>query len=194
MLGQKFALVVGGSFITALVGCAPDSEVTPVEINDVTDVDFTSPVQSARDGHIGGDIGPVEGVDAPAGRLGAWDDGSYMAVEAAAQLGDRAVMIFVSASNAQDLFVPGGSGHFVFGDYNGVGAQIGVLGCVGQEIDLYDQYDAPADEVDISVEGVDDEIAGPADVSVTVTGTWYIEHPGEETELRTATSSFILER
>lgn len=190
-MSTKLALVVAAP-VLALVGCA--AEPTAPAINDVQDIDFTSPVQGARDGHIGGDIGPVEGIDAPVGQLGAWDDGSYLAVEAASQLQDRAVMIFVSASNAGDLFVPGGRGHFVFGDYDGVGAQVGVLGCVGQEIDQYDQYDAPADEVDIVVEAADDELAGPADVQVTVQGTWFIEHPGEDTELRTASSTFILER
>lgn len=189
---NKLALVVAVPAF-AFVACAVEEPVEPV-LNDVSDVDFSSPVQSARDGHIAGDIGPVEGVDAPVGQLGAWDDGSYLAVEAAAQLEDRAVMIFVSASNAKDLFVPGGRGHFVFGEYDGVGAQVGVLGCVGQEIDTYDQYDAPADEVDVVVEAPKDGVGGPADVEVTVTGTWFIEHAGEETELRTASSTFVLER
>ncbi len=188
---KTMKLVVVGGFALAVAACGaePTSSIDNLEVKDV---DFTAPVTGAVDGHLSGDIGEVDGVDTRTARLGAWDDGSYLAVEAVGQLEDKAVMLFVSASNAGGLFVPGTDETFTFGDYDHDGAQVGLLGCVGREVDVYDQYDAPADEVRVVVEPAVN--AGDADVGVVVTGTWFVEHEGAATELRTASTSFTLVR
>lgn len=185
----KLMAGVGFSLATIACGVEPTTSVDGIE---TTDIDFSTPIVGATGGSLSGTIGPVEAVNTPATRLGAWDDGTYLAVEAVGMRDDKAVMLFVSASNAADLFVPGTNEHFTFGDYDHEGAQVGLLGCVGSEVDVYDIYDAPADEVEIVVEPAVN--AGPADVSVLVTGTWFVEHPGQETEIRTASTTFVLQR
>ncbi|MDP2340291.1 MAG: hypothetical protein Q8O67_04985 [Deltaproteobacteria bacterium] len=163
---------------------------------DIDPADFSGPITGARDGHLLGDIGPAEGINAPATRINSWDDGTYLAVDAVAQLEDRAAMLFLSASNAAELFVPGTEQTFTFNDYYDyeVGQpQIGLLGCVGQAIDVYDQYDAAADEIDVIVQPATD--GGPGDIDVEIVGRWFIEAPTDgAVSTREARGSFVLER
>lgn len=153
--------------------------------------DYTTQILGAHDGALYGSIGPANSISTPAGKLEAYDDGSYIAVEVAAQVdATNAVMMLITGSNASRLFVPGQQQHFSMDSYNlDDQPSLNVLGCVGQAIDLYDSYDAAADFVDLSVAA----ISGTSDVKVSVMGTWLIDQNGE-TSARLATANFILER
>jgi len=139
------------------------------------------------DGQITGDIGEQFDIDTPVHELHMWNDGDYAAVEGASQLNDEhAVMMFLSFTDP-DLLRAGTTAHMLFGDLeNG----LSILGCTGQGIGIYDTYDAPADIVDLIT--VDGELEGQ--VFVSVTGTWFIERPGQETLFQEAMITFTLQQ
>lgn len=139
-----------------------------VAVDEQPDVDLEGLFTGARDGHMRGDVGPATGINQAPQRLNAYDDGWYLSVESAAQLDDRAAMLMLSASNASDLFVPGMSGTFSLYEYEADGPQVTLLGCTGGSMDMYDEYDVPADEVDVVVE----EGEQPGEVVVQVAGRW----------------------
>jgi hypothetical protein len=180
----------------AVVGVSACGAGPTREGADVDPAVFTGPVSGARDGRLVGDIGPAQDIDSPTARINSWDDGTYLAVDAVVQLTDRAAMLFFSASNAAELFVPGTDQTFTFSDYYDyeVGEpQIGLLGCVGQAIDVYDQYDAAADEIDVTVTPADEGNAG--DIDVDIVGRWFIEAPADGVvTTRQARGTFTLER
>ena len=57
----------------------------------------------------------------------------------------------LSISNGQDIFKPGLDATFDIDGYDTEGVGVTMLGCVGQEVGIYDEYDMPADEVDVRV-------------------------------------------
>lgn len=129
------------------------------------------PVRGAVDGRLAGEIGPLSGIDSSATLLSAYDDGYYLSVETVVELfeQDRAVMTLLSVSNGADVFRPGLNATFTLENSNDDEVQVTVLGCVGQDVGVYDEYDAPADEVTVGVEEgeVEDEM------NVAVQARWY---------------------
>ena len=100
----------------------------------------------------------------------------------------------LSASNAEDVFVAGTSRTFRLDDYDADGAQVTLLGCTGQEMDVFDEYDVPADEVDVVVE----EGTEPGDVVVQIAGVWqsqdFDENGNRTGAAKTAQARFTLHR
>lgn len=142
------------------------------------------PVRDALDGHVTGSIGPVAGLDHDAQVLTAYDDGRYLSVETVVALEDRAAMTLLSVSNGSDLLRPGLNATFLLDDFNTGGPQVTVLGCVGQDVGLYDQYDMPADVTTIAVE----EGVNEGEMDVSLAARWYDRDP--TTGARLATSRF----
>jgi hypothetical protein len=123
-------------------------------------------VRGAHGAYIDGAVGPLV-LDNTA-RPTAYDDGWYLSVESVVVLPDRAAMTLLSVSNGTEIFRPGLDETFRLEDYGSEGPQVTLLGCVGQEEGIYDEYDMPADEVDVNItEGEGD------DMDVGVTGRWY---------------------
>jgi hypothetical protein len=144
-----------------------DIEDTLVETPDVDSA--YRPVRGAVDGRLVGEIGPLSGIDASANLLSAYDDGYYLSVETVVELDQRAVMTLLSVSNGADVFRPGLNATFNLENSTEGDVQVTVLGCVGQEVGVYDEYDAPADEVTVGVEEgeLEDEM------NVGVQARWY---------------------
>lgn len=180
-----FSLVAFG----LMMACGSPAELPTVEEKPF---DVTASFTDILSGEIRGDVGPEVGLNVPTVSAGVWDDGDYSAMELVGQRDDRAVMLFISATDAHDLFAPDTAMHFDRDQYQSqYGAPyIGMLGCVGQEIDQYDIYDAPADQVDLVVSTGDKT----NEVQVEMTGTWFVEYPGADTTLSVATASFTLVR
>ena len=157
------------------------------------DVQPSVPFTGARDGLMSGDVGPAVNINQAPDRLAVYDDGYYLSIEAVAQLQDRAAMLMLSASNAGDLFTAGTSRTFTFSNYEADGAQVYLLGCTGQQMDIYDEFDVPADEVDVVVE----EAPGgaPGEVQVQLTGLWNrYDDRGELVDTQKASSTFTLQQ
>ncbi|MDP2340292.1 MAG: hypothetical protein Q8O67_04990 [Deltaproteobacteria bacterium] len=149
------------------------------------------PFVGVRNGLMSGDVGPAVGINQTPDRLAVYDDGYYLSIEAVAQLDNRAAMLMLSASNAGDLFTAGTSRTFSFYAYEADGAQVYLLGCTGPEMDVYDEFDVPADEVDVVVE----EAPGgePGEVLVQLTGRWnQYDDQGEIFDVKKANSTFTL--
>ena len=126
------------------------------------------PVRGAVEGRLVGDVGPVDGIDGDAQLLSAYDDGTYLSVETVVQLEDRAVMTLLAVTNGALLFVPGLHATFTLENTGADDMQIALIGCVGQNIGVYDEFDAPADEVTVEVQaGQDDELL------VAVRASWF---------------------
>lgn len=109
------------------------------------------PVRSAVDGKLQGQVGPMNNLDHDASLLSAYDDGYYLSVETVVELQDHAVMTLLSVSNGADMFQPGLDATFTLDNYDTNGVQVTMLGCVGQDVGVYDEYDMPADEVQVNV-------------------------------------------
>lgn len=145
-----------------------DDDVDVIE-DDIDDVDLSARFTGALNGHMRGDVGPAVDIDQAPDRLTAYDDGFYMVVESVARLDERAAMLYLSVTNGADLFVPGASETFTMNDtYSEDGTYVTLLGCTGQDVDIYDEFDVPADEVDVVVE----EGEVPGEVVVQTTGRW----------------------
>ena len=168
------SLLAGSMLFTLLTGCLDrpqdiklsDSKPTPDNAN-LNDGQY-HPVRGARAGHVTGTVGPVA-LDHATSLLSAYDDGYYLSVEAVVDLNDRAAMTLLSISNGQDIFKPGLNATYQIADYDAEGVGVTMLGCVGQEVGIYDEYDMPADEVDVHVEA--GEVATEADVQLEA--RWY---------------------
>lgn len=127
------------------------------------------PVQGALDGHVRGSIGPVTGLDHDAQLLSAYDDGHYLSVETVVEFEDRAAMTLLSISNGREFFRPGLNATFGLDDFNPDGTQVTVLGCVGQGVGVYDEYDMPADTATLVVE----QGANADEMDVSLTARWF---------------------
>ena len=123
-----------------------------------------------------------------------YDDGFYTSVETAATTDDtHAVMTLLSVINGPAVFIPGFTGSFTWEtEATQDGPQASMIGCVGQEIGVYDQYDMPADEVLVDVaENASDDLA----VDVAVVGRWKVYVDGVPTDdFVEATTNFTLAR
>ena len=151
------------------------------------------PIRSAIEGKLQGVVGPVAGLDHDASLLSAYDDGYYLSVETVVQLQDRAVMTLLSISNGEDIFQPGLDATFTLDNYDSDGVQVTMLGCVGQDVGVYDEYDQPADDVHVTV----DEGDTSDDLLVSLTANWYDrdDQSGERLSTsRTAHTQFTLLR
>lgn len=151
------------------------------------------PVRGAVDGRVQGAIGPVAGLNHSASLLSAYDDGYYMSVETVVELDNRAAMTLLSVSNGSELFRPGLDATFSLDNYDNDGVQVTVLGCVGQDVGVYDEYDMPADEATVVVE----EGANPEEMDVSLTARWYDRDSNTGARLtssRTAETEFTLLR
>jgi hypothetical protein len=179
------ALLASGAVLTlCATGCGIDPGVDP-EIGPLTDEDAAAaPWRAARDGHVRGVIGD-QAVNDPAQRVDVFDDGAYRSIGTVALVGDRAVMTqLMAGEGVPHLFTPGLEADFPLDEQS----DVTLLGCVGQAVDVYDIYDAPADNVHVAV-GDDDALD---EVTVTVTGTWESEDKG--TPPTVAVTSFVLTR
>lgn len=132
------------------------------------------PILEAVTGRISGDVGPLHGLDHQATQLSAYDDGYYISIETVVALPDRAVMTLLSVSKGAELFKPGVSATFPL-DASSGDTRVTVLGCVGQDVDVYDQWDKPADEVDLEVTAPDPGSSENAanELDVDVHARWY---------------------
>jgi hypothetical protein len=151
------------------------------------------PVRGAVDGRLQGAIGPLSGLDHQANLLSAYDDGYYMSVETVVELENRAVMTLLSVSNGGELFQPGLNATFSLDNYDNGGVQVTVLGCVGQGVGVYDEYDMPADETTVLVRDGRDM----NEMDVTMTARWFDRDQQTGTRLttsRTAQTQFTLLR
>ena len=160
---------------------------------DANDVDAAPPFVGVRDGLLSGDVGPAVGINQAPDRLAVYDDGYYLSIESVVQLENRAAMLMLSASNASDLFVAGTNRRFTFSAYEADGAQVYLLGCTGQDMDVFDEFDTPADEVDVVVEEAPD--GEPGELQVQLAGRWNkYDNDGELINTQKATSRFTLRR
>jgi hypothetical protein len=173
-------VVIAGSMMVAALstGCLVDR---PYDDRDdglftrpsINDDGSYRPVRGAVDGRLQGDVGPLTGLNHDANLLSAYDDGYYMSVETVVELDDRAVMTLLSVSNGAEIFQPGLNATFSLDNYDNDGIQVTVLGCVGQDVGVYDEYDMPADEATVVV----DEGATPDEMAVQLTARWYDRDP-----------------
>lgn len=187
-------LTLAPTTIMGAVGCAP----APVDDAKVASVDADvpvqlGPIQGAIDGRVDGAIGPAE-VANNATEMSTYDDGYYITVETVVAFPERAIMTLLSVSNGADLFVAGNGGRWSLNEDPEGGPRVTMLGCVGDEVGIYNEYDKPADELDLSIDEPSSEL--PNEVDVTVHARWYDrdEH-GEHLETyRDAVTTFTLVR
>lgn len=163
------------------------------DFDDFDDVDTDGLITGVKNGSMVGTIGPAS-VDQTPDRLAAYDDGWYVSVESVAMLDTRAAMLMLSASNVGDLFQPGTAETFRLDEYDASGANVVLLGCTGANMDTFDEYDVPADEVDVVVEEGD----GPGEVVVQLNGRWNSQETGADGQpvaaAKTASATFTLQR
>lgn len=106
------------------------------------------------DGWLEGEIGPVAGIEHEASVLEGYDDGSFADVQVIAQTerGDAMTWLEIVGGMEHPDLVPGFQKTFRLQDfdYDARQLQVQAVNCAGE---MYNwDYDAPADEVDISVE------------------------------------------
>ncbi len=189
-------LLAGTAMAAALAtGCIQERSynISPqIEPNRPTLNDYAS-VRGAIDGHIRGDIGPVTGLNNDATEMMAFDDGDYASIETVVELPGRATMTLLSIVGPDTVLRAGFSGNFSLESYASDATNVTMLGCVGQEVDVYDEYDMPADEVNVEVVAGDQ----PDELDVAVTGLWH-DHDGSTGErldsYREASTRFTLLR
>jgi hypothetical protein len=167
LLTSGTALFSLGSVTACFAG--PDDPAVTDDGADVV-VDWDAPIASADGGRIVGDVGPALGVDSPASETSAWDGGTVVSVENVVALPDRAVMLYASITGASSLLRPGTRASFAVDDRTLDGPSVVLLGCTGREVNLYDEYDAPADVVDVVVDTAED--GPPNAIDVSMTGHW----------------------
>lgn len=197
---QIGTLLAGSALAAALTtGCLQERSynVEPgVEISNPDNpslINGYANVRGAIDGHIRGDIGPVNGLNHEASEMMAFDDGEYASVETVVQLPDRATMTLLSIVGPRTVLRPGFSGSFTLESYSSSSVNVTMLGCVGQDVDVYDEYDMPADEVTVDVQ----EGEQPDELDVTVAGVWHDHDPSTGERLATfqeASTRFTLLR
>jgi len=145
----------------------------------------------ATNGMMKGDIGPARDISQAPERLAVYDDGFYASIESVAVMQDRAAMMMVSTSRPDLVFQPGRSQTFLLSGYgDDEGRQVTVLGCTGSSIDYYDEFDVPADEVDVIVEAPPEANPTPGEVVVQVNARWL----NVDTEVRSASANFRLQQ
>lgn len=145
----------------------------------------------ASNGMMKGDIGPARDISQAPERLAVYDDGWYASIESVAVMQDRAAMMMVSTSRPDLVFQAGRSQTFLLSGYGDEeGRQVTVLGCTGASMDYYDEFDVPADEVDVIVEAPPEADPTPGEVVVQVNARWL----NVDTEVRSASANFRLQQ
>jgi hypothetical protein len=170
------SVLIASSALALATGCmverAYDVSGPSIEArNDPNNIDpprAYRPVRSAVDGRIQGDVGPARGINQDASQLAAYDDGYYMSVETVVELENRAAMTLLSVSGPDQILVPGYVGRHTLETYDQDSVNVTVLGCVGQQRGVYDEYDMPADEVTIAVAD-----GGNGELDVDMTARWF---------------------
>lgn len=188
---------IAGTLMTAAIttGCMLEPESSR-EINAeehprvAQNDDDYSIIRSASEARIKGVVGPVT-LDHTA-RPSVYDDGWYLSVESVVELEGRAAMTLLSVSNGQEIWRPGLSQTFSIEDYSADGPSVTMLGCVGQEVGIYDEYDMPADEVDVDIE----DGQGDDEMVVTLGARWHDrDEAGVKLDtFRAAQTAFTLSR
>lgn len=189
---------VAGTMMTAAMatGCLMepererDVEAFPNERNTGPADEEYRLVRTAFDAHIQGAVGPVV-LDNPA-LPAVYDDGWYLSVESVVELDNRAAMTLLSVANGAEVFAPGLKRTFTIEQYTSDGPSVTMLGCVGQEVGIYDEYDMPADEVDLEItEGATND-----EMVVAVNARWHErDDAGARLEsFRAAETTFTLSR
>lgn len=171
------SLLAGTAMAAALsTGCLQERSYNVEPGVELTNPNNTDPVRGpystvrgAIDGHIVGDIGPVSGLNHDASEMMAFDDGEYASVETVVELQDRATMTLLSIVGPNTVLRPGFSGTFTLESYSANAVNVTMLGCVGQDVDVYDEYDMPADEVTVEVAAGEQ----PDELDVSVAGVWH---------------------
>lgn len=179
------------------LGCNPGEEPVLDEargVNVANEPATLGPIQGAIGGRVRGTVGPVEAMSEDATELSTYDDGYYVTVETVVEKPEQAVMTLLSVSNVGDLFLAGNGGSWSLGSEDEDGTRVTMLGCVGDEVGIYNQYDKPADEVDVVIDepesGLDNEL------DVTVQGRWFArDENGEKLDtFHDAVTTFTLAR
>lgn len=184
--------LLGSSALAATLGLAPvlsgcgTEPIGPAPLEARSSYD--DPVVGVKAGRLQGQVGPAS-VDAAADPLAAYAAMSTLRVLGVAREEARAVMMQVTLRIDEIELVPGVIERFGADDLG----RLVLLGCVGQAIDTYDEFDRPANDVELVVERAPD--GGAGDVSVQVTGTWEAGTLAEPVEPATVASfSFVLVR
>ncbi|MBI1945162.1 MAG: hypothetical protein HYS27_05670 [Deltaproteobacteria bacterium] len=173
MRRNRIAITLAGTAMAAALttGCLQERSYTNTpEVEPALQVrgDYAA-VRGAIDGHIRGDIGPVTGLNHDASEMMAFDDGEYASVETVVELQDRATMTLLSIVGPGTVLRAGFHGSFSLESYASDAVNVTMLGCVGQEVDVYDEYDMPADEVNVDVEQGEQ----PDELEISATGIWH---------------------
>ena len=167
-----------------LAGCG----VAPVDLAPPdTRAAFDAPPRGVRSGYLVGEVGPAL-VDASASPLSAYSSMATLRVLGVARQQERAVMLQMTVRTDEVELVPGVNERFTRED---LGSLV-LLGCVGQEVGVYDEFDSPADDVELVVEPAPG--GGPGDVSVQLTGTWRRDAADDGEGGQVASLSFVLVR
>jgi hypothetical protein len=169
-MSAKRIFAVMGALAALSTGCLADrADQLQVNQKNTNATQSYRPVRSAVDGRLQGDVGPMTNLRNDANLLSAYDDGYYLSVETVVQLTGHAVMTLLSVSNGADMFQPGLDATFTLDNYDTNGVTVTMLGCVGQDVGVYDEYDMPADQVKVNV------TQGQADgeMNVTLNATWF---------------------
>ncbi len=164
--------------MAALCGCAPTSRKDPSTEGP------ESQGLGIRDAYIEGTIGPAELADVAQPSI--YDDGWYLSVESVVTMPDRAAMTLLMVSGGTDLVSPGLDETFTLED-----GRVTLLGCVGQESGIYDEYDLPADELDLQVDGESE-----FEMDVSATARWFDRGPDGQRLMtfREAETTFTMTR
>lgn len=152
---------------------------------DLDEGDGARLLQSAVGVGLTGDIGPARDIKESSPMASVYDDGWFAAIESVAVQPDRAAMLMLSVSNPAVALVPGAR-TWSFSEQSG-DTQVIALGCAGAEVGYYDEFDVPADEVDVVVE----ETPEPGEVIIQATARWTTAFPGE---VRTASGTWRVQR
>ena len=179
-LGQELAAI---STLALALACGTEPLV---EAAPEAPSPYDAPAAGVRGGHLRGEIGPAQ-VDGAAAPLSAYASMSTLRVVGISQGEEHIAMLQVTLRTDEVELVPGVRERFSADD----AGRLVLLGCAGQEVDVWDEFDRPADEVILEVEP---EPAGrPGDVTVRLTGQW-AEGALSGAPSALATFSFVLVR
>lgn len=147
---------------------------------------YDAPAVGVRSGYLIGEVGPAR-VDGAAAPLSAYASSSTLRVVGIARGEEHVAMLQVTLRPDEVELVPGVHERFSADD----AGRLVLLGCAGQEVDVWDEFDRPADEVSLDVEPA--PAGRPGDVTVRLAGHWS-EGALSGAPSATATFSFVLVR
>lgn len=197
LAASALTLTVGGCVVERTYEAPASTEVwqapDPGRSDPIDDgvVDFDDDIDAGRtiEDAVGlglvGDIGPARDLKESTPMVSVYDDGWFAAIESVAVLPDRAAMLLLSVSNPTEALAPGAR-TWTFSEQSG-DTQLIAIGCAGAEVGYYDEFDVPADEVDVVIE----ETPEPGEVIIQATARWTTAFPDE---VRTATGRWRVQR